>query len=127
MLVGTIGMGLYRNLVFEWHKISPMFVSSALDLEKPVYRLSSSSVTWVMVLLSGAYLSVPFCLFLFLYAALQSLSGAIPCHNVPCQFLSCIRHVKGGKRTHVPSSLCYLWFWFALLFIFSCLKLECNH
>lgn len=103
-------MGLNRNLVFEWHKISPMFVSSALNLQKPVYNLSSSSVTWVVVLLSGAYLSVPFCLFLLLCAALQGLSGAISCRNVPYQILYCSRHVEGGKKTFVPSRLCYLCF-----------------
>lgn len=120
-------MGLNKNLVFEWHKISPMFVSSALNLKKPRYHVSSTSVTWVMVLLSGACLSVPFCLFIFLYAALQSLSGAIPCHNVPCQFLSCSRHVEGGKKPLFPAAYATYVFCFASLFLFSCLKFECNH
>lgn len=102
--MGPVAMGLNRNAVFEWHKITAMFVSSALNLQKPMNHLSSTSVTWVVVLLSGAYLPVPFCLLLFLYAALQSLSGAIPCHNVPHQFLSCSRHVEGAIKPVFPAA-----------------------
>lgn len=86
------------------NKISAMFVISALNLRNPMNHLSSTSVTWVMVLLSGAYLPVPFCFLLFLFAALQSLSGAIPCHNVPHQFLSWSRHVEGAIKPVFPAA-----------------------
>lgn len=85
-------MGLNRNLLFGSHKTSPHVCWFSSELKKacvpPEFQpcdMDDGSADWHTSVLS---LYCVF-LFLFLYAGLQGPYGAVPCHEVPPQFLPC--------------------------------------